>query len=70
MERTYASRFRGGELWLAWVWPHGGRAVLERIPAKSMGDAAAAAFRALDPARTADGSLVICTPIRFTRAHP
>jgi len=63
------SRFRDADHWLRWVWSHGGRAVLERVPAEAMDAATEAAFAALEPARAEDGGFVLHTPIRLTRAQ-
>lgn len=68
VERTYESRFRDAEHWLRWVWSHGGRGVLERVPADAMDEATRAAFAALEPARVDGGDYVLHTPIRLTRA--
>ena len=69
VERTYESRFRDAEHWLRWVWSHGGRAVLERVPAEAMDAATEAAFAALEPARAEDGGFVLHSPIRLTRGQ-
>jgi len=65
-DRTYASQFRDGAHWLSWVWSHGGRIVLERIPEERRDAAADAALTALKPARVRDGSYVIRNDVRFT----
>jgi len=69
VDRVYESRFRDADHWLRWVWSHGGRAVLERVPAEALDAATQAAFAALEPARAEDGDFVLHTPIRLTRAQ-
>lgn len=69
-ERSYVTRFRDADEWLSWVWSHGGRATLERVPANRLDEAADAARAAFEPARTAAGDYAITTTIRFTVARP
>jgi SAM-dependent methyltransferase len=69
-ERTYVTRFRDPDEWLSWVWSHGGRATLERVPGTRMDEAEAAARAAFEPARTEAGDYAIRTTIRFTVARP
>jgi ubiquinone/menaquinone biosynthesis C-methylase UbiE len=69
-ERTYETRFRDPDEWLAWAWSHGGRATLERIPAEHLDEASAAAKVAFEQARTPEGDYAIRTTIRFTIARP
>lgn len=69
-EASYESRFADAEHWLSWAWSHGARAVLERVPAEALPEASAAAFAALEPARTPTGDYVLRTTIRFTVARP
>ena len=69
-EMTYESRFTGADHWLTWVWSHGGRYMLERVPAGRLEDAVGAAKAAFEPARTPDAGYAIRTEIRFTIARP
>ena len=68
-ELSYESRFADADHWISWVWSHGGRFTLERIPADSMDAATAAARAAFEPARSPAGDFVIRTEIRFTVAR-
>ena len=68
-EVTYPSRFTDADHWVSWVWSHGGRLVLERIPGESLDEATEAAKAAFEPARTPSGDYLITTEIRFTVAH-
>lgn len=69
-ERSYETRFASPDEWVTWVWSHGGRAVLERVPADRLDDACAAAKAAFEAARTPAGDYAIRTSIRFTVARP
>ena len=69
-EITYESRFADFDHWLTWVWSHGGRFTLERIPAERLDDATNAAKATFEPARTPAGDYLIRTEIRFTVARP
>lgn len=69
-ETTYESRFADAHHWLSWAWSHGGRALLEKVPAVSLPEAARAAFAALEPAQTPAGDYVLRTVVRFTVARP
>jgi ubiquinone/menaquinone biosynthesis C-methylase UbiE len=69
-ELTYESRFADADHWLAWVWSHGGRATLERVPPERLDEASAAAKDEFEGARTPTGDYVIRTEIRFTLARP
>jgi ubiquinone/menaquinone biosynthesis C-methylase UbiE len=69
-EMTYESRFTDPDHWLAWVWSHGGRYTLERVPADRLDEATAAAKAAFKAAQTPAGDYVIHTQIRFTIARP
>lgn len=69
-EMTYESRFTDPDHWLAWVWSHGGRYTLERVPADRVEEAIAAAKTAFEAARTPAGDYAIHTQIRFTIAQP
>lgn len=66
---AYESRFSSTDHWLAWAWSHGGRYVLERVPAADLPQATEAARAAFEEARTADGDYAITTLIRFTLAR-
>jgi ubiquinone/menaquinone biosynthesis C-methylase UbiE len=68
-EVTYASRFTDPDHWLAWVWSHGGRHTLERVPSDRLDEATDAAKEAFEAARTPDGDYLIETEIRFTIAR-
>lgn len=68
-EVTYESRFADPEHWVTWVWSHGGRFTLERIPAEKLDEASQAAKAAFEPARTPTGDYLINTEIRFTVAR-
>jgi ubiquinone/menaquinone biosynthesis C-methylase UbiE len=65
-EITYASRFADADHWVSWVWSHGGRFTVERIPEDVLDEATAAAKAAFEPARSPSGDYVINTEIRFT----
>lgn len=69
-EMTYESRFADSDHWLTWLWSHGSRFTLERIPAERFDEAVAAAKRAFEGARTPAGDYAIHTQIRFTIARP
>lgn len=69
-ERRYESRFTDADHWLAWVWSHGGRATLERVPAEKLADAVAAAKAEFAAARTPRGDFALRTTIRFTTGRP
>jgi ubiquinone/menaquinone biosynthesis C-methylase UbiE len=68
-EITYESRFADPDHWVSWVWSHGGRFTLERIPEDIMDEASAAAKARFEPARTPTGDYLINTEIRFTVAQ-
>jgi ubiquinone/menaquinone biosynthesis C-methylase UbiE len=68
-EMTYESRFTDPDHWLAWVWSHGGRYALERVPADRFDEAIAAAKIAFEAARTSVGDYAIHTQIRFAVAR-
>jgi ubiquinone/menaquinone biosynthesis C-methylase UbiE len=68
-EVTYESRFTGPDHWLAWVWSHGGRHTLERVPADRLDEATDAAKATFEGARTPAGDYLIRTEIRFTIAR-
>jgi ubiquinone/menaquinone biosynthesis C-methylase UbiE len=69
-ERSYESRFTDADHWLAWVWSHGGRATLERVPPETLPEAVAAAKAEFAAARTPRGDYALHTTIRFTTARP
>lgn len=69
-EVTYESRFTDPDHWLAWVWSHGGRHTLERVPPGRRDEAAAAGKTEFARSRTAAGDYVIRTQVRFTIAAP
>jgi SAM-dependent methyltransferase len=69
-EQSYVTRFRDSDEWLSWVWSHGGRATLERVPAARLDEATSAAREAFEPARTDAGDYAMRTEIRFTVARP
>jgi len=68
-EVTYPSRFADPDHWVSWVWSHGGRFTLERIPVEKLDEATEAAKAAFEPARTPTGDYLIDTEIRFTATH-
>jgi SAM-dependent methyltransferase len=68
-EVTYESRFADPDHWVSWVWSHGGRFTVERIPEDKLDEATAAAKAAFEPARTPAGDYVIRTEVRFTTAR-
>ncbi|SDS68813.1 class I SAM-dependent methyltransferase [Jiangella sp. DSM 45060] len=63
-----AVRFRDAGQWWDWAWSVGYRGALERIAPADLPAARAAVAEALEPARQADGTLVITTGVRFTTA--
>jgi ubiquinone/menaquinone biosynthesis C-methylase UbiE len=69
-EHTYESRFADPDHWVAWLWSHGGRGTLERVPAERRDEAVEAGKAAFEAARTPEGDYVIRTGIRFTVARP
>jgi ubiquinone/menaquinone biosynthesis C-methylase UbiE len=69
-EITYESRFADPDHWLAWVWSHGGRWTLERIPQDRLEEATTAAKAEFEGARTPAGDYLLHTEIRFTIARP
>jgi SAM-dependent methyltransferase len=69
-EVTYESRFADPDHFLSWMWSHGGRHILEQVPADRLDEASEAAKAAFEPARTPSGDYAIRTQIRFTVARP
>jgi ubiquinone/menaquinone biosynthesis C-methylase UbiE len=69
-EATYESRFTDADHWIAWLWSHGGRITLERVPESLRDEAIEAGKAAFAAARTPDGDYAIRTSIRFTIARP
>lgn len=69
-EAEFQSRFRDPEHWLEWAWSHGGRSLLERVPADRLAQARAAAFEVIEQSRDETGDLVLTTKMRFTVAEP
>lgn len=69
-EAEFQSRFRDADHWLEWAWSHGGRSLLERVPADRLAEARAAAFEVIEQARDETGDLVLTTKMRFTVAEP
>jgi ubiquinone/menaquinone biosynthesis C-methylase UbiE len=69
-EMTYETRFTDADHWLTWLWSHGSRFTLERVPAERFDEAVAAAKSAFEGARTPAGDYAIHTQIRFTVARP
>jgi SAM-dependent methyltransferase len=65
----YESRFADADHWVSWIWSHGGRFTVERIPQDRLAEATAAAKAAFEPARTPAGDYLIRTEIRFTVAR-
>jgi ubiquinone/menaquinone biosynthesis C-methylase UbiE len=68
-EITYESHFADADHWVSWVWSHGGRFTVERIPEDRLEEATAAAKAAFEPAKSPAGDYVIRTEIRFAVAH-
>ncbi|MFY1576845.1 class I SAM-dependent methyltransferase [Verrucosispora sp. WMMD703] len=64
------SRFDDVDHWVRWMWSHGGRALLQHLPADRLPAATADAAQALDAARDAGGGLSLTTEIRITVAVP
>ncbi|MFI7549085.1 class I SAM-dependent methyltransferase [Micromonospora sediminimaris] len=64
------SRFDDVDHWVRWMWSHGGRALLQHLPADRLPTATADAAQALDAARDAGGGLSLTTEIRITVAVP
>jgi SAM-dependent methyltransferase len=69
-EDVLETRFRDSEHWLEWLWANGGRELLDRVPAKSLPQARAAAITEIEAARSPEGDLVLSTEVRFTVAAP
>lgn len=69
-EHSYESRFSDPDHWLAWLWSHGSRYALEKVPADRLDEAVAAAKETFAQARTPAGDYAIRTEIRFTIARP
>jgi ubiquinone/menaquinone biosynthesis C-methylase UbiE len=69
-EASYESRFSDPDHWIAWVWSHGGRITLERVPPERRDEAVAAGKAAFEAARTSAGDYAIHTTFRFTIARP
>jgi ubiquinone/menaquinone biosynthesis C-methylase UbiE len=67
-EATYESRFSDGDHWVSWLWSHGGRHILEQVPADRLEEAVDAAKAVFESARTPAGDYAIRTEIRFTIA--
>jgi ubiquinone/menaquinone biosynthesis C-methylase UbiE len=68
-EASYESKFADPDHWVSWIWSHGGRFTLERVPAEQLDEATTAAKAAFAPARTPAGDYVITTEIRFAVAR-
>ncbi|HKC27243.1 MAG TPA: methyltransferase domain-containing protein [Jatrophihabitans sp.] len=68
-EVSYESRFADTDHWMSWVWSHGGRWTLERVPQESLDEATQAAKAAFEAARTPEGDYAIRTELRFTVAR-
>lgn len=68
-EVSYPSRFADADHWVSWLWSHGSRLLLERIPDETLEEATAAGKAAFEPARTPAGDYLINTEIRFTVTH-
>ena len=66
---SFETRFADADQWVSWVWSHGGRYTVERVPADQLDEATAAAKAAFEPARTPTGDYLINTEIRLTLAH-
>lgn len=66
-ERFYETGFDNFDEWTAWVWSHGGRATLERVPAESLPAAYADARAALAPAYSGE-HIAMRTGVRLTVA--
>ncbi|MFC6017741.1 class I SAM-dependent methyltransferase [Plantactinospora solaniradicis] len=67
-EASFQSRFRDVEHWLAWVWSHGARSLLEQIPAQRLPVALAEVTPVVEGARSVDGDLLFTTTVRFAVA--
>ncbi|MEU5881587.1 class I SAM-dependent methyltransferase [Spirillospora sp. NPDC047279] len=69
-EVTFETRFDGPGQWWEWVWSHGGRDVVERLPADRVDAAREAACTVMEDARTPGGDLAIQTIVRYSTAVP
>jgi ubiquinone/menaquinone biosynthesis C-methylase UbiE len=63
------SRFHDVDHWMAWMWSHGGRALLRHIPQERLAAATADAAAALGQAQTSGGDIVLTTTARITTAE-
>lgn len=68
-EAAFQTRFSDPGQWWDWVWSHGGRGVVERLPADRVDAARAAAYAVIERCRTTDGELVLDTTVRYTTAR-
>lgn len=69
-EHRVESRFHDVNHWMRWMWSHGGRELLQHLPADRLDAATADAARALESARTPEGDLSLTTAGRITVAVP
>lgn len=66
---TFETRFGDPDQWWEWIGSHAGRGTLERLPEDRVEDARAAAYEAMEAARTPEGVLAIRTEVRYTTAR-
>lgn len=62
------TRFTDPDQWWRWLWSHGARVVVERLPAERLDAARAAAYEIMREARTPEGDLAIRSGVRYTTA--
>jgi ubiquinone/menaquinone biosynthesis C-methylase UbiE len=66
---TFQTRFADLDEWWNWIWSHGGRDMLEKIPEDALDAARSAGNAAMEAARTPEDDLAIHTTVRYTTAR-
>ncbi|WP_019872335.1 class I SAM-dependent methyltransferase [Salinispora oceanensis] len=69
-EHRVESRFQDVDHWMRWMWSHGGRALLQHLPADRLDAATTDAARVLESVRAPGGDLMLTTVGRITIAVP
>lgn len=69
-EHRVESRFHDVNHWMRWMWSHGGRALLQHLPADRLDAATDDAAQVLESVRAPEGDLTLTTVGRVTVAVP